>query len=65
MQDSQEPQPLGPAINYAKDKTKIKYPYQEQKEQWGKKKFERLIVFGQGPVKPVLLGGGINRRTKK
>ena len=30
-------------------------PYQEQKELQGKNKFERLIVFGQGPVKPVLL----------
>ena len=58
MQDSQEPQPLGSKINYGtKDNPNIKYPYQEQKEQQqqGKEKFEKLIVFGQGPVKPVLL----------
>jgi len=57
MQDSQEPQPLEPKIA-------DKYPYQEQKEQWGNKKFERLIVFGQGPVKPVLLGGELTEEQK-
>lgn len=33
----------------------MRKPYQEQKEQWGKKKFNTIIVYGQGPVKPVLL----------
>lgn len=32
-----------------------KEPYQEQKEEWGEKKFDSIVVFGQGPVKPVLL----------
>ena len=30
-------------------------PYQEQRDQFGKGKFQSLIVFGQGPVKPVLI----------
>jgi len=57
MQESAEV-PLGPPIQ---NKTgEIKLPYQEQKEQWGKKKFDTLIVFGQGPVKRVLLADELN-----
>ncbi len=51
MQESHEG-PLGPAIQTQKGD--LLYPYQEQKEQMGGRKFNALIVFGQGPVKPVL-----------
>ena len=65
MQDSNEPQPLGSDNNYGtKDEPNIKYPDQEQKEQLGKKKFDTLIVFGQGPVKPVLLSDELTSEQK-
>ncbi len=51
MQEPQE-KPLGPPVK-APDKS-VRYPYQEQKEQWGNKKFDTLIVFGQGPVKGII-----------
>ena len=51
MQESTEL--LGPAIKTQTGEEK--HPYQEQKEALAGRKFETLIVFGQGPVKPVLL----------
>ncbi|MCL5795148.1 MAG: YdcF family protein [Patescibacteria group bacterium] len=37
----------------------------EQKELWGKLKFNEIIVFGQGPVKPVLLQDELSDEQKK
>jgi len=36
--------------------------YIEQKERWGSLKFDDVIVFGQGPVRPVRLVGELTRR---
>ncbi|EKE15396.1 MAG: hypothetical protein ACD_12C00034G0003 [uncultured bacterium] len=60
----QEPsaEPLGPKI-INKD-VQVLYPYQEQKEQHIGKKFEKLIVFGQGPVKPVLIENELTENQK-
>lgn len=54
--------PLGPAIKTETGETK--YPYQELKESLGGKKFETLIVFGQGPVKPVLIPEELDEEQK-
>lgn len=57
MEDAVENLNIGPAITIkSSEGVKVKeYPYQEQKERWGKRRFDVIMVFGQGPVKPVLL----------
>lgn len=52
MNETPEKIPLGPKIKSLQGDTR--YPYQEQKDLWGIKQFEAILVFGQGPVKPLL-----------
>jgi hypothetical protein len=62
MTENTEKIPLGPPITTASGEKY--YPYQEQKEKWGKK-FNIVIVFGQGPVKPVLLPDELTKEQKR
>lgn len=55
--------PLAPAITTNSRETK--YPYQEQKERHRSEKFDTIIVFGQGPVKPVLLPEELTAQQKQ
>lgn len=63
MNETIENLPLPPAIKFNSDK--VRYPYQEQKERWGTTKYDLILVFGQGPIKPVLLPDELTDEQKK
>lgn len=50
-----ETRPFGPAVKATiQDKEVIRYPYQEQKDLLGPKKYDAVLVLGEGPVKKIL-----------